>query len=92
MNTSAVLAYVKASLGITGEYHDALLTNYINEVAMYMLAAGVSTTVMATEAVYGCIARGVADLWQYGAGEGKLSPYFKERVIQLATTVEVANV
>ena len=25
----------------------------------------------------------VTDLWNYGAGNGKLSPYFKERAIQL---------
>ena len=86
MNTSAVLAYVKAVLGITGTYHDTLLTNYINEVATYMVAAGVSTTTMSTELVYGCIARGVADIWQYGAGQGTLSQYFRERVIQLART------
>lgn len=90
MNTVAVLDYVKASLGITGDYHDTLLKNYIDEVSTYLLAAGVSTTVMETRAVYGCITRGVADLWQYGAGQGTLSSYFKERVIQLATTVEVS--
>ena len=88
MNTQAVLTAVKNMLGITGTYHDALLTGYINEVAQYMTAAGVSPTTMATDAVYGCIARGVADIWNYGAGEGKLSSYFKERVIQLATRAE----
>ena len=88
MNTQAVLTAVKNMLGITGAYHDALLTGYINEVAQYMRSAGVKDSTMATDAVYGCIARGVADIWQYGAGEGKLSSYFRERVIQLSTRAE----
>lgn len=36
MNATAVLAYVKACMNITGTYHDALLNNYIQEVAGYM--------------------------------------------------------
>lgn len=84
MDTTAALAYVKAVMNLTGTYHDTMLTNYITEVAEYMKDAGVPETVMATSAVYGCIARGVMDLWNYGAGAGALSSYFKERVIQLA--------
>jgi len=30
------------------------------------------------------VARGVADLWSYGAGGGKLSEYFMQRAIQLS--------
>lgn len=88
MNAAAVLAYVKACMNITGTYHDALLNNYIQEVADYMQDAGVSETTMATDEVFGCIARGVMDLWNYGSGYGTLSSYFKERVIQLAAKVE----
>lgn len=81
MNT--LLNYVKNSMGITGEYQDQILLNYINDIKFYMLDAGVSQAVIDDEASYGAIARGVADLWNYGAGDGQLSPWFYQRVTQL---------
>ena len=65
---------------------DALLTItlYIDDVKAFMRDAGVSTAVVESDAAVGCIARGVNDLWHYGAGTAKLSEYFKQRVIQLA--------
>jgi hypothetical protein len=38
-----------------------------------------------TKTTAGTVARGVSDLWNYGAGAGKLSEYFYERVIQLSS-------
>ena len=32
----------------------------------------------------GIVTRGVSDLWNYGAGEGKFSEYFLQRATQLA--------
>ena len=32
----------------------------------------------------GLVSRGVSDLWSYGAGNGKLSEYFMQRVTQLS--------
>jgi hypothetical protein len=32
----------------------------------------------------GVVVRGVSDLWNYGAGEGKFSEYFLQRAAQLA--------
>lgn len=76
---------VKVALGITGGYHDALLTIYISEVIEYMLGAGVPASAFTENKVVGVISRGVSDLWNYGQGNASLSPYFAQRVIQLAT-------
>lgn len=84
MAEATVLETVKNMLGVTGTYQDATMSGYIDEVKQYMLSAGVSEDVVESSTSAGTIARGVADLWNYGAGAGELSPYFKERVIQLA--------
>jgi hypothetical protein len=81
----SMLATVKNALNITGTYQDAALQTYIDEVNEYMKAAGVPESLINVPISAGTVARGVADLWNYGAGEGKLSPYFYERVIQLAS-------
>lgn len=79
-----MLQSVKDALGVTGTYQDATLQTYIDSVNEYLRAAGVAGAIVGTKPTAGAVARGVADLWQYGAGDGKLSPYFYERVIQLA--------
>lgn len=76
----ANLANVKNALGITGNYQDPTLQSYIDEVTAFLIDAGVSEANITD----GVIARGVADLWNYGAGEGKLSSYFIMRATQLA--------
>ena len=73
------LESVKAALGITGDYQDDTLTQYIDDVTGFIKDAGVRET----EITAGLIARGVADLWNYGAADGVLSPYFRQRVAQL---------
>ena len=77
-----MLTSVKKALNIGGTYQDAAIQEYINEVKAFLSAAGVSEANMTP----GLVARGVADLWQYGAGEGKLSEYFMQRTIQAAYT------
>ena len=77
---SATLADVKAALGIAGDYQDATLTVYMEEVVDFLQNAGVSDGSITT----GIVARGVSDLWNYGSSEGKLSPYFMQRAAQLA--------
>ena len=71
---------VKNALGITGTYQDATLQIYIDEVVAFLNDAGV----VSANITSGVVARGVADLWNYGAGEGKLSSYFIQRAAQLA--------
>lgn len=81
MADAAILAGVKNALGITGTYMDATIAIYIDEVTDYMTNAGVSASIIS--ASVGVIARGVNDLWNNNAGNGKLSPYFYDRVSQL---------
>lgn len=84
MTDAEMLTTVKAALNIVGSYHDSALAIYIKEVNEYLRAAGVPESLINSSASAGAVSRGVADLWNYGAGEGKLSPYFYERVIQMA--------
>lgn len=76
-----LLDRVKKSLGITGEYQDDTLTEYINEVKEYLMDAGVPEAVVNSDVSAGVISRGVSDLWNYGTG--KLSDYFYQRATQL---------
>lgn len=71
---------VKKALGITGEYQDNTLQIYINEVVAFLIDAGVAQSNISS----GIVARGVADLWNYGSGNGKLSQYFMQRAAQLS--------
>lgn len=81
----SMLTTVKNALNITGTYQDTAFQTYIDEVNEYLKAAGVPESLINVPTSAGTVARGVADLWNYGAGEGKLSSYFYERVIQLAS-------
>lgn len=74
------LSDVKNALGVTGTYQDSTLTEYINEVVAFLVGAGVAESNITS----GIVARGVADLWNYGSGEGKLSEYFMQRAAQLS--------
>lgn len=78
-----MLEKIKTALGITGTYQDETLQIYIDEVNSYLVSAGMPRSKVNTSETVGIVARGVADLWNYGAGEGKLSNYFMQRAIQL---------
>lgn len=80
MSTEEMLSHVKNAIGVTGDYQDATLTEYINEVIAFLNDAGVPSSKITP----GIVARGVSDLWNYGAGEGKLSSYFMVRATQLS--------
>ena len=79
-----IVSECKARLGVTGSYHDATIRAYADDVTAFLVAAGVPEAVAASEDAVGCIARGVADLWNYGSGEAKFSQAFVQRAIQLA--------
>lgn len=84
-----MLASVKSTLGITTDYQDTIIKNYIDEVKLFMIDAGVDPIIVNSLASVGIISRGVSDLWNYGAGEAKLSQYFYQRLTQLKnTTIE----
>lgn len=80
MPTPTMRDYVKSALGITGTYQDGTIQVYIDEVIAFCNGAGVPTEKITP----GLVARGVADLWNYGGEQGKLSPYFYQRVSQLS--------
>lgn len=92
MADTKVLTAVKNALGITGEYQDATLKIYIDEVTAYMKAAGVPECIVNSGVSAGVIARGVTDLWNYNGGEGRLSDYFYQRVIQLIFAVSTGKI
>lgn len=77
---AAMLVDVKNALGITGDYLDSALQIWIDEVIAFLESAGVDSSNITS----GLVSRGVADLWDYGSGSGKLSPYFRQRAIQLS--------
>lgn len=74
-----VLETVKATLNVTGDHFNTTLQLYIEEVKGYLASAGVRSDVLNSTLAVGCIARGVADLWNYGNGDTKLSDYFYQR-------------
>jgi hypothetical protein len=83
MTDEQILTAVKSALLISGTYHDAMLKIYIAEILDFLRTAGVSDTVLQSEKIVGIVFRGVSDLWNFGAGDGKLSPYFYQRAAQL---------
>ena len=76
----SLLQHVKNALGVTGEYQDATIQEYIGEVTEFLTDAGVK----AENITPGLVARGVSDLWTYGGGNGAFSEYFKMRAAQAA--------
>lgn len=86
MTEENLLSKVIKALGLTTEYHSEVIRPFFDEVKFYLSDAGIRADVILSSASVGLFIRGVSDLWNYGAGNANLSPYFKERVIQLATT------
>lgn len=80
MAEETMLTKVKKALGIEGDYQDSTLQEYIDEVMTFLQDAGVKSANITS----GLVARGVADLWNYGAADGKLSEYFMQRATQLS--------
>lgn len=79
-NLNPYLEDVKYALGISGNYQDNTLIQYINETVAFLNDMGVSDDVITP----GVVSIGVSNLWNYGSEGGKFSEYFKERAIQLA--------
>lgn len=87
MTDAELLAKVKTGMfgSAQGTWRDDMLQEYINEARRFMQGAGVPADVIASEEAVGCIMIGVNDLWNYTGGGVKLSEYFQQRVIQLAS-------
>ena len=78
-----MLEEVKQRLSITGNDLDPTINGMIDDVVAFCLSAGVKYSQLVKPDVIGLIARGVADLWNYGAGDGKFSQVFHMRLNQL---------
>ena len=76
----ATLQGVKEAIGVKGTYQDGTIQEWFDEAVAFLKDAGVKEAYITD----GIVARGVLDLWNYGAGEGKLSEYFKQRATQLS--------
>ena len=82
MTDAELLVKVKTGLMITGDHFDDVLTLHIEDVKDYMVNAGVHSSLIDSDKSIGAILRGVADLWTNGSSE--FSPYFRDKVTQLA--------
>ncbi len=82
MTDVEILSKVKSGLMITSDHFDVVLTLHINDVKDYLKNAGVKSSVIESEKSVGVILRGVSDLWTNGSSD--FSPYFRDRVTQLA--------
>lgn len=83
MTTAEQLAKIKTALNISGTYQDQTLEIYLDEVKEFLRDAGVNEVILQSETAIGILTRGVADLWNYGAGNAQLSLYFHQRASQL---------
>lgn len=79
-----ILKRVKDGLMITGSQFDNVLSDYIEEVKFYLKSAGVDPDTIESDECVGVIRRGVSDLWSNDGGSVKFSPYFYDRITQLA--------
>ena len=86
MADEEILTNIIKSLGLTEKYHKDIIKPFFQDVKFYLADAGVKASIINSSASVGVFLRGVSDLWNYGSGGASLSPYFKERVIQLTTT------
>ena len=80
---ATTLENVMTALGITGDFQTEVIRSYYDEVIDFLKDAGVRED----RITVGLVTRGVADLWNYGGGDGKLSPYFVQRAAQLSYKV-----
>lgn len=77
---TVTLENVMTAMGITGNYQTNTIQPYYEEVIAFLEDSGVAES----RITLGLVTRGVSDLWNYGGGDGKLSPYFLQRATQLA--------
>lgn len=91
MADTGILTKVKAALGITGEYQDGTLNEYIENVKEFMKNSGVKEAVVNSDVSAGAISRGVIDMWNLSGGSGEFSQMFLMQVTQLAYKKEVED-
>lgn len=83
-----LLAQIKRDNQLSGEHN---LEIKIATIKGYLRSAGVSNDVVNSTLAVGCISRGVMDIWNYGNGDTKLSPFYYELADQLRDVEVVAS-
>lgn len=83
MTDEELLNEIKKRLSITGNFHDELLLSYANDTKDFLISSGLKTETINDRKCIGLISRGVADLWNFGSGDGKFSELFMQRLTQL---------
>ena len=89
MTKIELLEKVKCGLGNIPSHLDETIALYVDDVLEYLISAGVPKNLIDLEENFihrkctGCVIRGVADLWNYGNGDTKLSEFFYQRADQL---------
>ncbi len=73
----------RIGMGVYTPYQDSQLKPKFHEVLAYLKGAGVHEETLSNESCVGVISQGMSDLWAFGAGNTKLSPYFHERAAQI---------
>lgn len=83
MGTEELLIKVKRDMGLTGDFHDEVIKDYIQYVKDFLLDGGVPKEVVDSSSSVGAIVQGVNDMWgNEGSGFSNL---FITRAIQLAS-------
>lgn len=93
MTDTEQLEEVLKAIGMVGadDFQKGTIMIHMLEAKEYLKSAGVKTGILNSRKVLGLLARGVLDLWNYGAGSTKLSQYFIERAVQLSYEDEIAE-
>lgn len=79
MTQQEIFIEIRKAIG-AGEAQDDALAVWVATVQSYLVGAGVPVSKQNA----GIIARGVEDIWNYGAGNGQFSPLFMQMASQLA--------
>lgn len=87
MTDLEILKAVKVRIGENGDSNDSAISGLIEDVKYFMVDADVPESLLTSEKAVGCIALGVADLWNLGAKDGDFSKFFEKRLIQLKLEV-----
>lgn len=83
-----LLKEIEKDNDLSGTPHDLKIK--IATIKGYLRSAGVADAVLGSTLAIGCISRGVMDIWNYGNGDTKPSPFFYELAEQLRN-IEVMN-
>lgn len=83
MTSNDLTKRVMVVLGLT-DYHYDIVNNFVLDGIDYLKSSGVKDDVIYSQKSVGVLVQYTTDVWNLTQGQSKLSPFFKERVIQLS--------